>query len=215
MGTEMTALIFGSIPSEGWDYLKTYCPAPGLVICADGGVKCAREAGYAPDLLVGDWDSGGGPEEGIPSVTLPPEKDLTDLQAAAELALERGFRQIVFCACVGGRLDQTAANLTLLEWVHDHGGEAKILDTGNEVRFWDGRPLTLDRDAGYRYLSLVPLDRTITGVRLRGVKYPLTNATLTRGDTLSISNEVSAPQAVLSADTGRSLVIRSQKYTEK
>ena len=102
-----------------------------------------------------------------------------------------------------------------MEWVHDHGGEAKILDTGNEVRFWDGRPLTLDGDAGYRYLSLVPLDRTITGVRLRGVKYPLTNATLTRGDTLSISNEVSGPQAVLSADTGRMLVIRSQKYTEK
>lgn len=211
MGAEMTALIFGSVPSARWDYLRTYCPAPGLVVCADGGVHCARAAGYIPDLLVGDWDSGGRPEAGIPSVTLPPEKDLTDLQAAAELALEQGFANLVFCGCVGGRLDQTAANLALLEWVHDRGGEGLLLDKGNEVRFWDGAPLVLPRDEGYRFLSLIPLDRTVSGLTLRGVKYPLDRAFLTRGNTLTVSNEVTADEAHLSAEKGRMLVIRSQK----
>ena len=211
MGAEMTALLFGSVPSGRWDYLRTYCPDPGLVICADGGVHCARAAGYVPDLLIGDWDSGGRPEAGIPSVTLPPEKDLTDLQAAAGLALERGFVRMVLCGCVGGRLDQTAANLALLEWVHDRGGEGLLLDEGNEVRFWDGASLTLPRDENYRFLSLIPLDRTVSGLTLRGVKYPLERASLTRGDTLTVSNEITAEEACLSAESGRMLVIRSRK----
>lgn len=211
MGAEMTALIFGSVPSERWDYLRARCPVPGLVICADGGVRCARSAGYTPDILIGDWDSGGHPESGIPSVTLPPEKDLTDLQAAAELALERGFTQLLFCGCMGGRMDQTAVNLTLLEWVYNRGGEGLLLDVGNEVRFWDGLPLVLPRDENYRYLSLIPLDRLVSGLTLRGVKYPLDQAFVTRGDTLTVSNEVTAAEAHLSAVTGRMLVIRSQK----
>lgn len=211
MGEKMTALIFGSVPSARWDYLQAQCPNPDLVICADGGVHCARAAGYVPDLLVGDWDSGGHPEPGVPSVTLPPEKDLTDLQAAAGLALARGFVRLVFCSCVGGRLDQTAANFALLEWVHNRGGEALLLDEGNEVRFWDGTPLTLPRNERYRFLSMIPLDRTISGLTLRGVKYPLDQALLTRGDTLTVSNEITEEKAYLTAIAGRMLVIRSQK----
>lgn len=210
MAEKMTALIFGSVPSKSWDYLQEQLPSPGLVICADGGVKCARAAGYDPDILVGDWDSGGAPEPGIESVTLPPEKDLTDLQAAAELAMERGARRLIFCACVGGRLDQTMGNLALLEWVHDRGAEGLILTEGDEVRFWDGRHLSLENSSRYRYLSVLPLDQTVTGVSMSGVKYPLTDARLTRGDTLTISNEITADRAVLSAQTGRMLVIQSQ-----
>lgn len=211
MAEEMTALIFGSVPSRDWTYLKRTCPRPGLVIAADGGVKCARRAGYEPDLLIGDWDSGGAPEKDIPSVTLPAEKDLTDLQAAAEVAMERGYCRMFFAACLGGRLDQTAANLALLEWVHDRGGEALLLEEGNEARFWDGTRLELERDEGYRFLSILPLDREIIGVTLEGVKYPLDRADLTRGGTLTISNEITADRAVLTAEKGRMLVIRSQK----
>lgn len=211
MAEKMTALIFGAVPSGNWEFLKTACPQPDLVICADGGIRCARAAGYEPGLAVGDWDSGGSPIDGVESATLPVEKDLTDLQAGAMLALERGIRRIIFCACIGGRLDQTAANLGLLEWVHDRGGESFLLDAGNEVRFWDGAPLTLKRDSHYQFLSIIPLDRTVMGVTLRGVKYPLDNGTLTRGDTLSVSNEITEPEARISAQSGRMLLIRSQK----
>ncbi len=212
MAVEMTALIFGASPCGSWDFLHRACPKPELVIAADGGVKWARAAGYEPDLLVGDWDSGGKPEEGITSVSLPPEKDLTDLQAGAELALERGFRRVIFTACVGGRLDQTMASVGLLEWLYERGAEGLVLDEGNEVRFWDGSPLTLAREESRRYLSIVSLDRSAQGVTLRGVKYPLSGATLTRGDTLSVSNEITEAQGHLSAEGGRFLVIRSQKY---
>lgn len=211
MAEEMTALIFGACPCSDWDFLQEICPDPDLVIAADGGVHQARAAGYIPDLLVGDWDSGGAPEEGIPSRSLPAEKDLTDLQAALELCLERGVRKVVLTACLGGRLDQTMANLGLLEWFFDRGGEALALEPGNEARFWDGRELFLPREERYRFVSILPLDGTVAGVTLEGVKYPLRGATLHRGDTLTISNEITAPQARFRAREGRMLVIRSQK----
>ena len=62
-----------------------------------------------------------------------------------------------------------------------------------------------------RYLSLVPLDRRVTGVRIRGTKYPLDGADLTRGDTLSVSNEPAGPEAEITVGGGRALLIRSQR----
>lgn len=215
MEKEAVALIFGAMHSSQWDYLKRHCPSPDLVICADGGRTCAQAAGYTPDLLIGDWDSGGGPDPNIPSMTLPAEKDITDLQAAAEEALKQGYKHLLFCACTGGRLDQTLASLQLLEWVHDQGAEAILLDEGNEARFWDGSPLYLDRDETYYFLSILPLDREITGLTLQGVKYPLDRAFVIRGGGLTISNEITAPQAVLSAESGRMLVIRSCRTVTK
>ena len=211
MAEEMTALIFGACPGQSWGFLKELCPSPDLVVAADGGIRWAREAGYEPDLLVGDWDSGGAPEEGIPSVTLVPEKDLTDLQAALELCLERGVRRVVLTACLGGRLDQTMANLGLLEWFHQRGGEALAAEEGNLALFWPGGVRTLPRDEHYRFLSIIPLDETVSGVTLRGVKYPLTGAVIRRGDTLTISNEITDREAVLSSEQGRALIVRSQR----
>lgn len=211
MAEKMTALIFGACPCSDWSFLRRACPAPDLVIAADGGVHQARAAGYTPNLLVGDWDSGGAPERDIPSYSLSPEKDLTDLQAALELCLEREIHRAILTACLGGRLDQTAANLGLLEWFFDRGGEALALEPGNEARFWDGRELFLPREENYRFVSILPLDRVVTGVTLEGVKYPLKEATLHRGDTLTVSNEITAPRARFQAREGRMLVIRSRK----
>ncbi len=215
MGEEVRqALLFGAVPGTDWSFLRDYLREDCLVICADGGVQNARRAGLRPHLLVGDWDSGGAPQVGIPAVSLPPEKDLTDLQAAAELAIARGCGQLLLCGCAGGRLDHTASNLVLLEWIAGRGAEALLLDGDNEVRFHPGGTLTLPAVPRYRYLSVIPLDRTIRGVTLRGVKYPLTDAELTRGDTLSVSNEPAGEPCVVSTVSGCVLVIRSQRLPD-
>ena len=191
MGTEMKrALLFGSVPCGDGAFLRPYLDGGGwTVFCADGGVRNARAAGLRPDYLIGDWDSGGAPEGDVPCITLPVEKDMTDLQAAVDQALELDYRELLLCGCTGGRLDHTASNLVLLEWIADHGGRALLVDADNEVRLLDSGVLRLTNRPCYHYLSLVPLDRRVTGVTLRGLKYPLTDAVLTRGDTLSVSNE--------------------------
>ena len=54
------------------------------------------------------------------------------------------------------------------------------------------------------------------GVTLRGVKYPLTDFTLHRGSTRSISNEIlPGQQAEITIEAGRALLIRSQPETEE
>ena len=207
------AVIFGSMPCGDGGFLRPYlAEGPWTVFCADGGVNSARAAGLRPDYQIGDWDSGGAPEEGVPCITLPVEKDMTDLQAAADQALSLGFRELLLCGCMGGRLDHTAANLALLEWIAGRGGRALMVDEDNEARLLEGpAELRLPNRPSYRYLSLVPLDRTLTGVTLRGLKYPLTQATLTRGDTLSVSNEPAAAEMTVALASGRALLIRSQR----
>ena len=52
----------------------------------------------------------------------------------------------------------------LLEWIADHGGRALLVDADNEVRLLDSGVLRLTNRPCYHYLSLVPLDRRVTGV---------------------------------------------------
>ena len=206
------ALIVGAAPCADLAFLGDYLRGRDwTVICADGGLRTALTAGLRPDYLIGDWDSGGGPAGGVPYAALPAEKDFTDLQAAAHWALEQGCKELLLCGCTGGRLDHTASNLVLLEWIARQGGTALIADPDNEVRFLERGSLTLEDVPHYRYLSLIPLDRTVKGVTLRGVKYPLEGAELTRGDTLTVSNEPAAPVMQIAVGAGAVLVIRSQR----
>lgn len=206
------ALLFGSVPCGDGAFLRPYLDGGGwTVFCADGGVRNARAAGLRPDYLIGDWDSGGAPEGDVPCITLPVEKDMTDLQAAVDQALELDYRELLLCGCTGGRLDHTASNLVLLEWIADHGGRALLVDADNEVRLLDSGVLRLTNRPCYHYLSLVPLDRRVTGVTLRGLKYPLTDAVLTRGDTLSVSNEPLGDEVEICLSAGRALLTRSQR----
>lgn len=205
-------VIFGAVPCGDWHFLQDYLDGDVKVYCADGGLSGALAAGLKPALVVGDWDSGGHPVAGVPCEVLPVEKDLTDLQAAMELALRDGCTELVLCGCLGGRrLDHTVFNLLLLEWLKDRGGRGIIVDGESETRLVDGEEVVLSGGPRYHYLSLAPLDRFLTGVTMEGVKYPLHDAVLTRGDTLSVSNEQTAPEARIRVGAGRALLIRSQR----
>ena len=214
MAEKMTqqALIVGAAPCADLSFLGDYLgEGAWTVICADGGLEPALAAGLRPDYVIGDWDSGRPPASGVPCATLPAEKDFTDLQAAADWALARGCTSLLLCGCTGGRLDHTASNLTLLEWIARRGGQALLADGDNEVRFLEHGALTLRDRPHYHYLSIVPLDRSVKGVTLRGVKYPLEGAELTRGDTLTVSNEPAGPVLEIAVEQGAVLVIRSQR----
>lgn len=213
MGAQINrALIFGAAPCKDWAFLTGYLREPVRVFCADGGIRNAKAAGLFPDVLIGDWDSGGAPISGISCITLPTEKDMTDLQAAAGLALHQGCTELILCGCTGGtRLDHTLSNMMLMEWIADQGGHSLLIDGDNEARLLDRGKFSVRNQPCFRYLSLVPLDRQITGVSLYGLKYPLHLAVLNRGDTLSVSNEPSSEQMEISIGTGRLLLIRSER----
>lgn len=205
-------LIIGAAPWQDGRFLTPYLAGKDwMVFCADGGYANAKAAGLEPDFLIGDWDSGEKPALDVPCVTLPVEKDMTDLQAAMDEALSMGVTELLLCGCTGGRLDHTVSNLLLLEWLAERGGQGMVVDEDNEVRLLTPGVCRLEDRPHYHYLSLVPLDHRISGVTLKGTKYPLERAELSRGDTLSISNEPKNPVLEITIGSGRALLIRSQK----
>ena len=87
------------------------------VICADGGTRHAQAMGITPDIIVGDLDSlaQGLHSEleaaGVRFEVYPARKDETDLELALRLAINEGATEIEMLAMLGGRLDQSLANL--------------------------------------------------------------------------------------------------------
>ena len=186
-----------------------------LVICADGGIRNARALGLRPDILVGDGDSGGfDGQERLPEaeyIRLPAEKDETDTLACARLALARGCGRFYLLGCSGGRLDHFFACVAVLEYLFGAGKEARLLDGGNDIRLWSGGILTFRVPQGFPYVSILALDRRVTGVTLQGMKYPLKNKTLFRDYPLGVSNEPVAPEVSVGVKTGRILIICSRE----
>ena len=99
------------------------------IICADGGLLIAREIGLSPDLLIGDYDSMDIPDiDGI--IKLPMEKDMTDTEAAIDLAVFYGATHVTILGGLGGRFDHTMGNLGML---------AKYCDKLEHIAFVDGQ----------------------------------------------------------------------------
>ena len=208
MGTEK-GLIFGSMAAPSWDYLRPYEDWPDVVIAADGGLSCARRAGFSPDFYIGDSDSGGTPEAGMNAVRLRPEKDDTDLQAAYCWAKGRGIRQVIFTGCSGGRQDHHLAALQLLETAARDGIEALFLDPFNRIRFLLPGTACLPK-GGYRYFSIIPVDAVLKELSITGAKYPLDGRDVFRGDSLTVSNEWTADMVTVRFTEGCCFLIESE-----
>ena len=91
-----------------------------LIIAADGGSRHALAIDVLPDVVVGDLDSLDDvthqrlKHAETRFITYPTHKDYTDLELAIRHALDRGATTITIFGALGGRWDQSLANLMLL-----------------------------------------------------------------------------------------------------
>lgn len=182
-----------------------------LKISADCGFKNAEKLGIVPDFAVGDFDSGSMAE--LPRETeiieVPAEKDFTDTQLALEVAIEHGADYIIMIGGLGGRLDHTMSNLSLLEKLWCMGIRAIITDGKNRARYIE-RTSELIPHGGFKYLSLICADKEAKGVSVEGCKYPLKNAKLTRtNNSFTTSNEILKNCALVSVKKGGLFIIES------
>jgi thiamine pyrophosphokinase len=182
-----------------------------LLIAADSGFDNAKALGERPSILVGDLDSIKDKKipDGVEIYQVPVEKDLTDTQLAVELALSKGARDIVIIGGLSGRLDHTLSNLGVLEHLADLGCHGVIADGFNRVRFLRNGSTLIPRGA-YTYLSLLAADKTVKGVEIDGVKYPLKNAKLTRAHQFAVSNELTGNCAFIAVKKGSIYIIESK-----
>ena len=180
--------------------------AADLVIAADGGYEHLSRAGIRVDLLLGDFDSIGQVPSGVPIQRHPIEKDDTDMMLAVKTGLQRGFRSFLLFGGTGGRPDHTLANLQTLAYLAEQGARGVLVGGGHAITaLKDGR---LAFDARFQgFLSVFCLGDRAEGVTLRGLKYTLTDATLTCQVPLGASNEFLGTPASVEVARGTLLVV--------
>lgn len=206
----MNVLILASAPETEYDYVRELAQQADYIICADGGTRHAAACGIRPDLVVGDFDSGKRPDTDTETIILKPEKDDSDLMCCTREALRRGADVIAYACASGGRIDHFLSNLSLLEYLYEQGSCGRFCDSRNRVTFHGGGEMQYTADPSYPYVGIIPLDASLQGVTLRGLKYPLTDAVVSRSQVITISNEAVAPTYTISIGTGRALVIESK-----
>jgi thiamine pyrophosphokinase len=183
------------------------------IICADGGANHAVAMGLVPHVVVGDLDSLAPDLRayletiGVHFEVYPVLKDKTDLELALRLAIAEGADEVNLLATMGGRLDQSLANLLLLTQAEWAEARVRVIE-GDEVAWIvrGGQHTTVTGEIGDT-LSLIPITYQITGVWLDGVQWPLHDATLHLGDTLTVSNTLSAPAAHLQIGAGLAVIV--------
>ncbi len=177
------------------------------VICADGGFLIAEEMNIKPTILIGDYDSSPCPD--LPGIiVLPMEKDMTDSEAAIDLAVSEGFRHITVLGGLGGRMDHTMGNLGMLAKYCGRLDHLAFVDGQNYVFMMPPGKFTVPASR-YRYMGVISYGAFARDVTLRGVKYPLTDYFLTNETTLGVSNEIVSEEASISFTEGRLLIILS------
>lgn len=188
-----------------------------IVVAVDGGLQALLAQGIGPDLVLGDFDSLpeslrpflADLEERAPDklLRLPREKDDTDTVHAARVCLARGYREFWLYGALGGRLDHTMANIQTLAWLKERGADGYLVGKNVLATVLEGEEVLLP--AGFAgTFSLFALDRKVSGVTLKGMKYPLEGAELANTFPLGVSNEVRADRrASVSVGTGMALMI--------
>lgn len=204
-------VILSAGPVEDSERLRPLLKTDDWFIAADGGGRLAAALGVKPAVLVADFDSSAPPDTGGDTeiVRLPTEKDWTDTQAAAMLALDRGYRDFLLLGCTGGRLDHTLANIAVLLYLLRRGADALMADERNFLRLYGPGRYRVERRAGYK-LSLFPYGGEVEGITVKNVRYPLEKARLTPDNSLGVSNEFLENPAEISFDKGVLMVFLSK-----
>jgi thiamine pyrophosphokinase len=161
---------------------------------------------------VGDFDSLNEPEltalqaSGTQLARYDRRKDFTDLELALEHAQRNGASEALVFGALGGRWDQTLANLLLPAAKTLSGLKIRLLDSDQEISLLrDGENCRLEGRPGDT-LSLIPLTLEARGVVTQGLEYPLKRETLYLGATRGISNVFVEQQACVSLEEGLLLI---------
>ena len=182
-----------------------------FVICADNSFSKARSENIYIDLIIGDFDTGShiSCPDGIETLTFPIEKDDTDTMLAIKEAARRGFTKITIIGGLSGRLDHTFANIQALAYGVQNDLDILITDGENTAFIMRPGKITLEKKEGFS-LSVFSYGNTVSNLCIDGVKYPVSNATLTSFFPLGVSNDITKDHANISFSEGMLLIIISK-----
>lgn len=200
------------------DFLKKNKTENTCLIAADRGVEFFMGTDLEPDVAVGDFDSlfaeGAKYMETLKHTEirrLKPEKDDSDTQSAANYAIEQGTERIMILGATGNRIDHLMANFGLLMLGKTKQVQIVLVDAYNYMSLIESGMILKKEEQFGKYVSFFPIEGEVTGLTLKGFKYPLNSYTLKVEDSgLTVSNEISDPEAEVTFETGKLLMIMSR-----
>ena len=215
------AVILANGPVDKTTDISSLLHADDILIAADGGASRFQSAGIQPHVVVGDMDSIDPAlleklkSKGIELIGYPKDKDQTDLELAIHFAVGRGMTEILLLGLVGGRLDQTLANLLMLtrpEW----GGIRLIVKDGMDTAYpmRDGDEFVLEGSPG-DIVSLIPLSEFVSGLTTQGLRWPLHDKLVEFGTTLTVSNEMISEKARVTIRAGNLLLMHREGHDSR
>lgn len=193
--------------------LKRLLRADDFIIACDAGYRNCTALGCKPNIIVGDFDTAPCPQQDEDDiVVLPHVKDDTDTEYAAKLATEKGFDEVLLLGVLGGRrMEHTLANLCTGLGLEEREARATLQDERSRVTFVRSGETRRYPKEEFFYLSVFPMEGRAEGVCERGSFYELTDATLTAGYPLGVSNEYAADSdcITISTRTGALVVVET------
>ncbi len=175
-----------------------------LVIAADGGLE--RLKNTEPDIIVGDFDSLGYIPVSSKTVVLPVEKDITDMKCSVDIGIQKGCDTFVLYGGTGGRPDHTFANITLLCELSEMGKIGYLVG--------DGFVTTAITNSCYKLplknkgtVSVFAAGDRAKGVTIKGLKYTLSDYTLTFSAPLGVSNSFLGKPSEISVKDGTLIIM--------
>ncbi|MGV8026831.1 MAG: thiamine diphosphokinase [Anaerolineaceae bacterium] len=209
------AVIFANGVVRDYSLILPLLQSRDFIMAADGGLKHIHRLKLKPTLVIGDLDSISASDLDIAEfqqteiMRFEKDKNETDLELAIRAAMDRGYREILIVAGLGGRLDQTMANLLLI--LHPDFQKCSItFDDGVEEVCLVRGMCEIKGNLG-DIVSLIPLQGNCEGVQTENLKYPLQNETLIQFKTRGISNVMTATQATVSISKGIAFCIHTRK----
>ena len=187
------------------------------IIVVDGALSLAHRIGLSFHALVGDFDTVSSKikdlykdDSSIYFEQHSPRKNETDTQLALDIALEKGASDITILGGTGGRLDHFFGNVHILKRALEHQIPCSLVDEQNKIQLIKGS-YTISKINQYgTYVSLIPFTEKVTGITLKGFAYPLSNATISSGETIGISNEIVEEYGSITMEEGIFICIESR-----
>ena len=207
----MRIIIFANGTLPNLEKARSLLRPDDFILCADGGTRHALALGLTPNVIVGDMDS-------LPEnfrvadfsgefVLFPKDKNETDLELAINHALTLNPDQILILAALGGRMDQTLANIALLSNSSLVTHNLRITDGVEEIFFCRDEAKVTGRSGDI--VSLIPWQGEVNGVFTENLRWHLHYETLYPEKTRGISNEMTADVATVSITSGLLLVVHT------
>ena len=198
----LTCLIMGA----GELFAPRTLPCVDLIVAADGGLTHLQKLGIQPNVIIGDFDSLGFTPDGECVITLRRDKDQSDMRAAIERAWQAGCREFHIYGGTGGRLDHTLANIQCLADLSQRGARGFLYGQHEVITCVHNGEMAFPADSGGT-ISLFAQGGAAEGVTLKGLKYPLENATMESTKPLGLSNEFIGEEATVSVERGTLVVV--------